>query len=166
MHPTFKPSCQTGTARRPRAYAADDGPLTGGPANRSDRGKQSEHECADGVEKLTPREKEVSFWIAAGKRDSEIGIILGISVLTVHKHAQHIYRKLGVTGRCGVVRLVLDADLGFGSYAGLGVLPKTRPSSRASLRSSRGITNATAERNARRISNARCDVFKEAIKKR
>ncbi|HET7527105.1 MAG TPA: helix-turn-helix transcriptional regulator, partial [Burkholderiaceae bacterium] len=48
---------------------------------------------------LTPREREVLQWVAAGKTDRDIALIVGGSVRTVHKHLQHIYAKLGVETR-------------------------------------------------------------------
>jgi DNA-binding CsgD family transcriptional regulator len=50
-------------------------------------------------ESLTPRERHVLRWVAAGKTDRDIGAILEISPRTVHKHLQHIYEKLGVETR-------------------------------------------------------------------
>jgi DNA-binding CsgD family transcriptional regulator len=55
------------------------------------------------AESLTPREREVLRWLAAGKTDRDIGAILGISARTVHKHLQHIYEKLGVETRTAAV---------------------------------------------------------------
>ncbi len=48
---------------------------------------------------LSPREREVLEWVAAGKTDGQAAAILGISVRTVQKHLQHVYVKLGVEGR-------------------------------------------------------------------
>ncbi len=48
---------------------------------------------------LTPREAEVLGWVARGKTNSAIGIILGISEKTVDKHLQHVFVKLGVETR-------------------------------------------------------------------
>lgn len=48
---------------------------------------------------LTPREHEILHWVREGKRDSEIGINLGISLRTVNNHLASIYRKLGVETR-------------------------------------------------------------------
>jgi DNA-binding CsgD family transcriptional regulator len=48
---------------------------------------------------LTPRERDVLRWVAAGKTDRDIGAILAISPRTVHKHLQHVYEKLGVETR-------------------------------------------------------------------
>jgi DNA-binding response OmpR family regulator/DNA-binding CsgD family transcriptional regulator len=48
---------------------------------------------------LTPREAEVLYWIAQGKSNADIAIILGASVRTVHKHVEHVFEKLGVESR-------------------------------------------------------------------
>ena len=51
---------------------------------------------------LTKREQEVVEWIAAGKRNAEIGKILGCSSRTVQKHVQHILDKLHLETRIAV----------------------------------------------------------------
>jgi DNA-binding CsgD family transcriptional regulator len=51
---------------------------------------------------LTKRELEVVEWIAAGKRNREIGEILGCSSRTVQKHVQHILEKLQLETRTAV----------------------------------------------------------------
>ena len=51
---------------------------------------------------LTKREREVVEWIAAGKRNREIGKILGCSPRTVQKHVQHILEKLHMETRIAV----------------------------------------------------------------
>jgi DNA-binding CsgD family transcriptional regulator len=56
---------------------------------------------------LTPREREVLQWVAAGKTDRDIAAIVGASVRTVHKHLQHIYAKLGVETRTAAVMRAL-----------------------------------------------------------
>ena len=48
---------------------------------------------------LTPRESEVLAWVAKGKTNAEVGVILQLSGRTVQKHLEHIYRKLGVETR-------------------------------------------------------------------
>jgi DNA-binding CsgD family transcriptional regulator len=48
---------------------------------------------------LTKRELEVVEWIAEGKRNGEIGQIIGCSSRTVQKHVQHILEKLHVETR-------------------------------------------------------------------
>jgi len=48
---------------------------------------------------LSPREAEVLLWIAQGKNNEEIGIILGASRNTIKKHVMHVLEKLGVESR-------------------------------------------------------------------
>jgi DNA-binding CsgD family transcriptional regulator len=48
---------------------------------------------------LTPRVAETLLWVAQGKSNSEIGIILGISEWTVKKHVLEIFEKLSVESR-------------------------------------------------------------------
>jgi DNA-binding CsgD family transcriptional regulator len=57
---------------------------------------------------LTRREAEVSAWVAEGKTNAEIGQILRAHPLTVKKHLEHIFQKLGVENRTTAARLVLD----------------------------------------------------------
>jgi ATP/maltotriose-dependent transcriptional regulator MalT len=48
---------------------------------------------------LTPRESEVLHWLTQGKSNLDIGNILDLSLKTVKKHLERIYRKLGVENR-------------------------------------------------------------------
>lgn len=48
---------------------------------------------------LSPREAEVLLWMAQGKADADIGLVLGISTATAKKHAAHLFQKLGVENR-------------------------------------------------------------------
>jgi DNA-binding CsgD family transcriptional regulator len=48
---------------------------------------------------FTHREEEIARWLREGKRNAEIGAILGISSRTVGKHVEHIFDKLGVDRR-------------------------------------------------------------------
>ena len=57
---------------------------------------------------LSKRESEVLRWVARGKTNSEIGIILYISSRTVSKHLENIYEKLGVECRTAAVVQILD----------------------------------------------------------
>jgi DNA-binding NarL/FixJ family response regulator len=58
--------------------------------------------------KLTFREAEILMWIARGKTNKEIGIILTTSPRTVNKHLEHIFEKLGVSTRAAAVAMVLN----------------------------------------------------------
>lgn len=57
---------------------------------------------------LTRREAEVSAWVSEGKTNAEIGQILGVHPLTVKKHLEHIFEKLGVENRTAAAGRVLD----------------------------------------------------------
>lgn len=48
---------------------------------------------------LSPREAEVLLWVAQGKSNGDIGILLGMAEKTVKKHMGNIFDKLGVEGR-------------------------------------------------------------------
>jgi DNA-binding CsgD family transcriptional regulator len=48
---------------------------------------------------LTPREIEVALWLAQGKTNPEIAIILVAPVRTIEKHVERILRKLAVEHR-------------------------------------------------------------------
>jgi DNA-binding CsgD family transcriptional regulator len=56
---------------------------------------------------LTQREAEVMHWLACGKTDAEIAVLLAISPRTVQKHLEHIYVKLGVETRTAAVMRAL-----------------------------------------------------------
>lgn len=48
---------------------------------------------------LTPRVAEALLWVAQGKTNADIGVILGISESTVKKHLLEIFETLGVETR-------------------------------------------------------------------
>jgi transcriptional regulator EpsA len=56
-----------------------------------------------GKELLTQREQEVLKWMYLGKSNIEIGMLLGISPLTVKNHVQEILRRLDVQNRAQAV---------------------------------------------------------------
>ncbi len=51
------------------------------------------------AEGLTEREREVLGLVAWGRTNAEIAAVLGLSVRTVQKHLERVYRKLGVRSR-------------------------------------------------------------------
>ncbi|MEP6668967.1 MAG: LuxR C-terminal-related transcriptional regulator [Chthoniobacter sp.] len=55
---------------------------------------------------LTPREKEVLRWLAEGKSNSEISIILGLTAGTTKLHVERILAKLGVENRTAAALIV------------------------------------------------------------
>lgn len=59
--------------------------------------------------RLTARENEVLNWIAHGKNNPEIALILGLSVRTVYKHVENIFGKLGVESRAQAMVRALES---------------------------------------------------------
>ena len=51
------------------------------------------------AESLTERESQVAFWLAQGKTNVEIGLILNVAARTAEKHVESILRKLQVENR-------------------------------------------------------------------
>lgn len=48
---------------------------------------------------LSAREAEILLWVAQGKSNYEVGVILNVTVATVKKHLENIFTKLGVDSR-------------------------------------------------------------------
>ncbi|MET3120910.1 transcriptional regulator EpsA [Oxalobacteraceae bacterium GrIS 2.11] len=60
---------------------------------------------------VTMREIDVLRWVKEGKSNYEIGLILGISGLTVKNHLQKIYKKLNVQNRAQAVSRIISLRL-------------------------------------------------------
>lgn len=58
---------------------------------------------------LTTREAEVLRWVADGKTNREIGLILEISPRTVNKHLEQIFHKLKVENRTSAASVAIRA---------------------------------------------------------
>ncbi|MFM2449863.1 MAG: transcriptional regulator EpsA [Pseudomonadota bacterium] len=52
---------------------------------------------------LSEREAEILSWVAMGKTNADIGMILGISEFTVKNHLQRVFKKLDVNNRAQAV---------------------------------------------------------------
>ncbi len=57
---------------------------------------------------LTPRVAETLLWIAQGKTNGEIAVILGISEATVKKHVLDVFEKTGVETRTNACLKALE----------------------------------------------------------
>lgn len=57
--------------------------------------------------KLTAREAEVLYWVVKGKTNKDIGEILGSSPMTVKKHLEHVFVKLGVETRTAAAGMAM-----------------------------------------------------------
>jgi DNA-binding CsgD family transcriptional regulator len=58
---------------------------------------------------LTPRETEVLTWVAEGKTNYEIGVILSAATRTICKHVERILFKLSVENRTAAAAIALAA---------------------------------------------------------
>ena len=65
--------------------------------------------------KLTAREAEVLYWVVKGKINRDIGEILGTSPMTVKKHLEHVYAKLGVETRTAAAAMAMQRIRGLGN---------------------------------------------------
>jgi DNA-binding CsgD family transcriptional regulator len=54
---------------------------------------------------LSKRELEVVRWVASGRRQADIALLLGLSERTVENHLRRIRKRLGVTSTAQVVHL-------------------------------------------------------------
>lgn len=65
---------------------------------------------ASGIERLTPKEREVTTLIARGYTYREVASSLGrpISIKTLESHIAHIFEKLGVASRHELTRLAFE----------------------------------------------------------
>ena len=52
---------------------------------------------------LTPRQAEVAYWVAQGKTNPEIAVILGASPRTIDKHMERILERLGLENRASLI---------------------------------------------------------------
>jgi DNA-binding NarL/FixJ family response regulator len=59
---------------------------------------------------LTPRETEVLSWVAQGKTNYEIGVILSACTGTICKHVQRILFKLSVENRTAAAAIALASQ--------------------------------------------------------
>jgi DNA-binding NarL/FixJ family response regulator len=60
---------------------------------------------------LSPRQTEVLYWLACGKRDTETATILGTSFRTINHHVAAIYERLGVENRASAIRIAMETAL-------------------------------------------------------
>jgi LuxR family transcriptional regulator, quorum-sensing system regulator BjaR1 len=62
--------------------------------------------------RLTPRERECLTWVAIGKTDDEIGMILGLSAKTIYAHIEKAKFKLNANNRTyAVVKAIRAGEL-------------------------------------------------------
>jgi DNA-binding NarL/FixJ family response regulator len=57
--------------------------------------------------KLTPKEAEVLYWLVKGKTNKDIADILGSSPMTVKKHLERVFVKMGVETRTAAAGMAM-----------------------------------------------------------
>jgi DNA-binding response OmpR family regulator/DNA-binding CsgD family transcriptional regulator len=57
---------------------------------------------------LTSREAEVLLWVARGKSNKDISVVLNISPRTVNKHLEQVFQKLGVENRASAAAITIQ----------------------------------------------------------
>jgi DNA-binding NarL/FixJ family response regulator len=76
---------------------------------------------------LTPREAEVLLWVAQGKSNAEIGVILGMAEKTVKVHLGHIFEKLGTDNRNAAGVQALEVLCRLSANHGAHTPPRSNP---------------------------------------
>lgn len=61
-----------------------------------------------GIDRLTPRERQVTTYVARGYSYKETAAALGMSVKTMENHMGHIFAKLGLASRHELTRLAYE----------------------------------------------------------
>ena len=69
------------------------------------------HRCRPASVNLTPREMDILQWMAEGKSDWEIGVILKVSEHFVDKIARQLRAKLNATNRTQTVATAFRHNL-------------------------------------------------------
>jgi DNA-binding CsgD family transcriptional regulator len=67
---------------------------------------------SDTCDRLTPREREVVGLVAEGRSNAEVARLLWVSPLTVRKHLENAYEKLGVHSRTGAMAALFGLTAG------------------------------------------------------
>jgi DNA-binding CsgD family transcriptional regulator len=88
----------------PGSGPAGNGAAAGGPPAGTDA-------TAPGLDRLSPRERELVTLVARGRTDAQIAAQLYISVRTVSSHLDRIRDKTGCRRRADLTRLALSAGL-------------------------------------------------------
>jgi DNA-binding CsgD family transcriptional regulator len=66
--------------------------------------------AAEGWESLTPAQVDVVWSVAQGKTNKQVADALGLSPQTTSRRLRAAYRKLGVSSRVELTRVVLAAS--------------------------------------------------------
>jgi DNA-binding CsgD family transcriptional regulator len=81
------------------------------PAEEVTAGPESPPDGAEGLARLSPRERELVTLVAQGRTDAQIAAQLYITVRTVSSHLDRVRDKTGCRRRADLTRLALSAGL-------------------------------------------------------
>ena len=73
-----------------------------------------------GLDRITPREREIAHLLSAGASNKEIAKRLNVTERTVKAHLTAVFRKLGVSGRLQLALFVLEHSRSSGPPGGIG----------------------------------------------
>ena len=60
---------------------------------------------------LSAREKEILFWLAEGKSNWDVSVILGISERTIRFHIKNVMKKLNAVNRTHAVAIAICENI-------------------------------------------------------
>lgn len=60
---------------------------------------------------LTPREREIAYWVGLGKANADIAQITSITEDTVKRHLTHVFEKLGISNRAQLIRNLAEHEM-------------------------------------------------------
>lgn len=66
--------------------------------------------AGEGLDELTPRQRDVLALLKQGLPNKQIAARMGIQEVTVKLHLSRVFRKLGATNRTEAARIALEAD--------------------------------------------------------
>lgn len=97
--------------------------------------------------KLSKRETEITYLLAADFSEAEIAKDLAISARTVHSHVERLYRKLHVRSRCALIVKLFEA------WIALGIPP--RPTTEPARDSTKALISGRTVRQRIRLTSER-----------
>jgi DNA-binding CsgD family transcriptional regulator len=94
------------TARGARSKSGSDSPRS---SNKISPLLRAEVDAFAALHQVTPREREVLMWMAAGRGSAEeLAEILGRSINTIQNHIKGLLRGIGTNSKSGALALFIE----------------------------------------------------------